>query len=173
VVPRTTVDRLLKGKVCVANGKEIMRSGLENCLRCLPLTLLKPNQFIDNINIFYLVPHKTIVSICFFVTMLRYLKFCILFMHTSFIHLSICFKTGPKPLPKRAVHIVRTIACSFLLSLRSSSSFLYFLPRLPVTSISCFIFLSITFCRRHFLRKMRPIQLASSVYLFHVGSSAP
>jgi len=45
-------------------------------------------------------------------------------------------------------------------SLRSSSSFLRLLPRLPVTSILPFIFPSITRCRRQFLRKMRPIQFA-------------
>jgi len=70
--------------------------------------------------------------------------------------------------PKRAFHIVRSRASSFkwkypLLSLRSSSSFLRLLPRLPVTSISPlppFRFPSITRCRREFLRKMWPIQLA-------------
>jgi hypothetical protein len=45
-----------------------------------------------------------------------------------------------------------------LLSLRSSSSFLRLLPRLPVTSIPPFIFPSKTCCRRQFLRKMWPIQ---------------
>ena len=64
MVPITTVDRQLKKKVCVANGKEIMRSGGETCIRCLPLALLKPNQFADNI--FHLEPHRTIVSSCFF-----------------------------------------------------------------------------------------------------------
>ena len=82
-----------------------------------------------------------------------------------FIHLAVCLITGPKPLPKRALHIVRSRASSFkweypLLSLRSSSSFLHLLPHLPVTSIPPFIFPSITHCRRQFLRKMRPIQLA-------------
>ena len=57
--------------------------------------------------------------------------------------------TGPKPLPKRFLHIVRSRASSFnlqypLLSLRSSSSFLCLLPRLLVTSICPFIFPSIT-----------------------------
>ena len=47
-----------------------------------------------------------------------------------------------------------------LLSLRSSSSFLRLLPRLLVTSISPFIFPSITCFRRQFLRKMWPIHLA-------------
>ena len=77
----------------------------------------------------------------------------------------ICQMTGPKPLPKRFLHIVRSRASSFnwqypLLSLRSSSSFSCLLPRLLVTSICPFIFPSITCCRRQFLRKMWPIQLA-------------
>jgi hypothetical protein len=57
----------------------------------------------------------------------------------SFIQV-VCLTTGPKPLPKRALHIMRSRASSFklqypVLSLRSSSSFLRPLPRLPVTSI--------------------------------------
>ena len=77
----------------------------------------------------------------------------------------ICQTTGPKPLPKRFLHTVRSRASSFNwqyphLSLRSSSSFLRLLPRLLVTSICPFIFPSITFCRRQFPRKMWPIQLA-------------
>ena len=73
--------------------------------------------------------------------------------------------TGRKPLSKRALRIVRFRASSFkweylLLSLRSSSSFLRLLPRLPVTSIPPFIFPSITRCRRQFPHKMWPIQLA-------------
>ena len=77
----------------------------------------------------------------------------------------ICQTTGPKPLPKRFLHIVRSRASSFnwhypLLSLSSSSSFLRLLPRLLVTSICPFIFPSITCCRRQFLRKMWPTQLA-------------
>src|SRR5215475_15896596 len=77
----------------------------------------------------------------------------------------ICQTTGPKPLPKRFLHIVRSSASSFncqypLLSLRSCSSFLRLLPRLLVTSICPFIFPSITCSRRQFLRKMCPIQLA-------------
>ena len=47
-----------------------------------------------------------------------------------------------------------------LLSLRSSSSLLRLLPRLLVTSVCPFIFPSITCCRRQFLCKMWPIQLA-------------
>jgi hypothetical protein len=53
----------------------------------------------------------------------------------SFIHSVICLTTGPTPLPKRYLHIVRSRASFFkweypLLSLRSSSSFLRLLPRL-------------------------------------------
>jgi len=63
-----------------------------------------------------------------------------------FTHLVVCLTTGPKPLPKPALHIVRSRASSFkweypLLSLKSSSSFLCLLPRLPVTSISFLSFL--------------------------------
>jgi hypothetical protein len=60
-----------------------------------------------------------------------------------FIHLAVCLTTGPKPLPNRAVHIVRSKASSFrceypLLSLRSSSSFLRLIPHFPVISIPPF-----------------------------------
>ena len=88
-----------------------------------------------------------------------------IFQRAVFIHLVVCLTTGPRPLQNRALHIVRSRASSFkceypLFSLRSSSSFLRFLPRLPVTSIPPFIFPSITCCRRQFLCKMWPIQLA-------------
>jgi hypothetical protein len=91
-------------------------------------------------------------------------------MQYSFIHLAFCLMTGPKPLPKRALHILRSRAFSFrcehpLLSWRSSSSFLRFLPRLTVTSIFHFIFHSITCCRRQFLRKMWPIQLSFRLFI--------
>jgi len=83
----------------------------------------------------------------------------------SFIHLVVCLTTGPKPLPKRVLHIVRSRASSFkweyfLLSLRSSNSFLRLLPYLPVTSIPPCIFPSVPRCRRQFRRKMWPIQFA-------------
>ena len=86
------------------------------------------------------------------------------FIH-SLIHSVTCLTIGPKPLPKRLLHIVRSRASSFkweypLLSLRPSSSFLRLLPRLLVTSISHFTFPSITCFRRQFRRKMWPIQLA-------------
>ena len=77
--------------------------------------------------------------------------------YLRFIHSVFCLTTGPKPPPKRFLHIVRSRASSFkweypLLSLRSSSSFPTLLPLLLVTSISPFIFPSITCFRRQFLR---------------------
>ena len=64
----------------------------------------------------------------------------------TFNHSVVCLTTGPKPLPKRALHIVRSRASSLkweypFLSLRSSSSFLRLLPRLPLTSIPLLPFL--------------------------------
>ena len=90
-----------------------------------------------------------------------------------FIHPAVCLTTGPKPLPKPALHIVRSRASSFkwqypVLSLRSFSSFLHLLPRLLVTSIPPFIFPSVTRCRRQLLCKMWSIQLA-----FHLLTSCP
>ena len=89
----------------------------------------------------------------------------------SFTHSVFCLTTGPKPPPKRCLHIVRSRASSFkweypLLSLRTSSSFLRLLPRLLATSIFPFIFPSITCFRRQFLLKMWPIQLA---FRFHIS----
>jgi hypothetical protein len=65
---------------------------------------------------------------------------------STFIHLAVFLTTGPKPLPKRDLHIVLSRASSFkweypLLSWRSFSSFLRLLPRLPVTSIPLLSFL--------------------------------
>ena len=89
----------------------------------------------------------------------------VLFSSSSSSSSVICQTTGPKPLPERFLHIVRSRASSFnwqypLLSLTSSSSFVRLLPRLLITSICPFIFPWITCCRRQFLRKMWPIQLA-------------
>ena len=60
-------------------------------------------------------------------------------------HSVVCLTTGPKPLPKPALYIVRSRASSFkweypLLFLRSSNSFLRLLPCLPVNSIPPCIF---------------------------------
>ena len=113
-------------------------------------------------------------NVCHFFTLCKEMKpeFVII------IHLAVCLTTGPKPLPKRTLHIVRFGASSFkreyhLLPLGSSGNFPRLLPRLPVTSIPPFIFPSITCCRRQFLRIMWPTQLAF-LYLFHIGYfSAP
>ena len=74
----------------------------------------------------------------------------------SFINLVVCLTTGPKPLPKPALHIVRSRASSFkweysLHSLRSSNSFIRLLPCLPVTSIPPCIFPSVYFIMLPFL----------------------
>jgi len=84
------------------------------------------------------------------------------YIKPGLVHLVFCLATGPKPLPKRALHVVRSRASSFkweypVLYLRSSSRFLRLLPRLPLTSIPPFIFPSITRCRRQFLHKIWPI----------------
>jgi len=113
-------------------------------------------------------PHSAIQNLIQKLIVLFYVLFvckCVLYychrLSNQFIHLVVCFTTGPK----RALHIVRSRTSSFkwdypLLSLKSSSSFLRLLPRLPVTSIPPFIFPSITRCRRQFLRKLWPIQFA-------------
>ena len=97
----------------------------------------------------------------FYIKRIPYLKVNTFNVHS--FHFVVCLTTGPKPLPKRALHIVRSRAFSFkwvypLLSLRSSNSFLRLLPYLPVTSIPHCIFPSVTRCRRQFRRKMWPIQ---------------
>jgi hypothetical protein len=60
----------------------------------------------------------------------------VIFIHSSVI----CQTTGPQPLPKRFLHLMRSRASSKweypLLSPRSSSNFLRLLPRLLVTSMS-------------------------------------
>jgi len=87
-------------------------------------------------------------------------------MYAFIIHSVFCLTKCPKPPPKWFLHIVRSRDSSFkweypFLSLRSSSSFLcLLLPCLLVTSISPFIFPSITCFRSQFLRKMWPILLA-------------
>ena len=78
--------------------------------------------------------------------------------------------TRPLPLPKRVPHRVRSSASysnyQYLsLCLRSSSSCLRLLPRLPVTSILSAFLPSITCFRRQFLRKMWRIQLAFLLFI--------
>jgi len=73
----------------------------------------------------------------------------------SFIHPVPCLTTGPQHLPKRVLHRLRSSASSFnlyypLVSLRSSSRCLRFLPRLPVTSILLLYFL---YTHTHYRRR--------------------
>jgi hypothetical protein len=87
-----------------------------------------------------------------------------------FIHLAVCLTTGPKPLPKPALHIVGSRAFSLkweycLLFLRSSNSFLRLLPCLPVTSIPPCIFPSVTRCRRQFLHKIWPTHYSFRLHI--------
>jgi hypothetical protein len=96
---------------------------------------------------------------------INFVKTSLYLLLSSSIHLAVCLTTGPKPLPKQTIHIVRSRASSFrceypLLSLRYSGSFLCLLHRIPVTYIRPFSFPSITCCRRQFLHKMWQIQLA-------------
>ena len=74
---------------------------------------------------------------------------------TPFTHSAVCLTTGPQPLPKRVLHKVRSSASSFnfqylRFSLRSSSSCLRLIPRLPVISILPSNVPSITCFRRQF-----------------------
>lgn len=74
------------------------------------------------------------------------------------------------PLSKPDLHTQRSSA-SFLNSqypvdsLRSSSRCLRLLPRLPIASILASKFSSTTYFRKRFLRKLRPIQLASLLFI--------
>jgi hypothetical protein len=88
------------------------------------------------------------------------------------VYLAVCLMTGPKPLPKPALHIVRFRASSFRCeyphhSISSSCSFLHHLPLLPVASIPPFIFPSITCHRRQVLCKMWPIRLAFHLLMMY------
>ena len=111
-----------------------------------------------------------VLEICIF---LAYVAHLISSSSSSSSSSVICQTTGPKPLPKLFLHIVRSRAFSFnwqhpLLSLKSSSSFLRLLPRLLVTSIWPFIFPSITCCRRQFLRKFCSEYLVRNVINFEI-----
>jgi hypothetical protein len=141
-------------------------------LSSLPLTYLSHVQDIVSSSIFNHIEFMTTPESQAF----RRPDFLILFatlpvsffsptQNDSFIHSVFCLTTGPKSLIKPAHYIVRSRAFSFrrqypILFLRSSSSFLRLLPRLPVTSIPQFIFPLLTCRRRQFIHKMLPIQLA-------------
>jgi hypothetical protein len=96
---------------------------------------------------------------CYLTTFMTFLSNTHVSLHSS--SSVICQTTGPQPLPKRFLHLMRSRASSFkweypLLSPRSSSNCLRLLPRLLVTSIRPFIFPSMTSFRRQFLRKIWP-----------------
>ena len=79
------------------------------------------------------------------------------FIH-SFIYHVVFLMTGPNPLTKRVLYIGRSRASSShsqysLVFLRSPSSCLLLLPRLPVTSTLLILFPLTTCFRRQFLRQ--------------------
>ena len=86
---------------------------------------------------------------------------------------------SPEPLPKPTLHRGRSSASSYNIQsppffLRSSSSCIRLISRLPITLILpyIFFFFSITCFRRQFLRKMWPIQLTFLLFMY-VGCSCP
>jgi hypothetical protein len=87
-----------------------------------------------------------------------------------FIYSVVCLATGLWPLPKRVLHRGRSRVFSFNFqypfSLKASSSCLRLSLCLPVTFIPPFIFPSITYFTRQFLRKMWPSQLVFSLLIF-------
>ena len=94
-------------------------------------------------------------------------------IHLLPFHSFFCLTTGPQPLPNRVLHTLRSSVSSFKLQypffcLRSPSSCLLLLPRLPVTSVLPSIFPPITCFRRQFLCKMWPIQLAFIFIVYRI-----
>ena len=92
----------------------------------------------------------------------------------SVVHLTLCQES----LPKQVLHRIQSSASSFdfhypLFSLKSSTSCLRLLPRLPVSSILSSVFLRATCLRRQFLRKMWQIQLIFLSLLYVRYSSPP
>jgi hypothetical protein len=87
------------------------------------------------------------------------------------IHFAVRLTTGPQSLPQRILHRGHSSAFSFNLhypfvSLRSSSGYLRFLPRLSVTSILPSTFPSMTCFKMQFLRKLRPIHLDLRLFIY-------
>jgi hypothetical protein len=86
-----------------------------------------------------------------------------------FIHSVVCLLVGPQSIPKRVLHRVPSNSFSFnmqytLISLRSFSSCLRFLPRLPATYPYLYFSFSNVF-QKAVLRRLWQIQLA---FLFNV-----
>jgi len=91
-------------------------------------------------------------------------------------HSAVCPTTVPPPTPKPLLHRVRSIASSFnfqcrFVSLISSDSCLYILPRLTVISILPFHLKFSNHFTRQFLSKMWPIQLDFLFLLYMVLNS--
>jgi len=113
---------------------------------------------VSNFTVFF------VVSILIFEKGVARLPFWVITALHSFIHSVVC------PLPERVLHRVRSSASSSnlqhpLSSIRSSSSCLRFIPRLPVTFILSSIFPSITCSRGQFLRNIWPIQFAFLLFI--------
>ena len=103
---------------------------------------------------------------------MSHLPFFLSFIH-SFIRSVVSLSTGPKPLPKQAVHRMQySVSCFYfqypLVSLRSYNSCLRLLPHIRVPSL----FASMTYFRRQFLSNVWPIQLVF-LSLLYVGYSFP
>ena len=99
-----------------------------------------------------------------------FLFFRLFFIHSIVRSFSRQPCNRPYPLPMPVLYRVRTTAYYFsfqclLISLRSSSSCLHPLPRLPVIPIFPSTFPSVTCLRRQFLRKMWPIELTFLLFL--------
>jgi hypothetical protein len=93
-------------------------------------------------------------------------------VHTNilFIPYAVCLMRGPRPLSSRVPRRVRSSMSSFnlqypLFSLRSFSSLLHLLRRLPVTCILPSIFPSITCFKGQLLRKIWQIQTDFLIFI--------
>jgi hypothetical protein len=110
------------------------------------LTADKLNHYVIHFNVLFLNLSNSAFKYVFIITCEVAINDYQLRHVSQFVYLAVCPTRVPKPLPKPALHIVRSRASSFkwqypLLSLRSSSSFPRLLPHLPVTSITSFNFL--------------------------------
>ena len=97
-------------------------------------------------------------------------QICVIFIGHRSINILVCLTTGSQSLPKLVLHTVRSGTCSFnlqypLFSLRSPSSCLRLLPRLPVTPVLLPIFPPITCLKSQLLRKIWPNHLSFLVVI--------
>jgi len=87
----------------------------------------------------------------------------LLFLRSFIVHSVVCRTTAPQPPPKRVLHGVRSNASSFncqhpLVSLRSPSSCLHLIPRVPVAYNLLCTYVSVTCFRQLLPRKKWPIK---------------